>query len=38
VEQNRKKLSIVNVRIEPASSKKPQSATWLTRKEPKPKL
>lgn len=35
---NRSKLFIVNVRIQPDSSKKPQENAWLTRSSPPPKL
>ena len=36
--QNKSKLWVVNVRIQPDSSKKPQENEWLTRKSPPPKL
>ena len=37
-EENKKKLFIINVRIQPSSAKKPQENEWLTRKSPPPKL
>lgn len=36
--ENKNKLFIINVRIQPSSSKKPQENEWLTRKSPPPKL
>jgi thiamine pyrophosphate-dependent acetolactate synthase large subunit-like protein len=36
--ENKNKLFIVNVRIQPNSSKKPQENSWLTRAAPLPKL
>jgi len=36
--ENKNKLFIVNVRIQPSSSKKPQQDSWLTRKDPIPKI
>lgn len=38
VPENRKKLIVVNVHIEPSSGKKPQEGAWLTRKAPMPSL
>jgi len=38
VADNRKKLIVVNVHIEPSASKKPQESSWLTRKDPNAKL
>lgn len=38
VPENKRKLIIVNVHIEPSSAKKPQDEAWLTRKAPAPKL
>ena len=35
---NKSKLFVVNVRIQPSSAKKPQENAWLTRKDPPPKL
>jgi thiamine pyrophosphate-dependent acetolactate synthase large subunit-like protein len=36
--ENKNQLFIVNVRIQPSSSKKPQENSWLTRNAPAPKL
>ncbi len=35
---NKEKLFIVNVMIDPSGTKKPQEHAWLTREAPKPKL
>lgn len=36
--ENKTKLFLINVRIQPSSSKKPQENSWLTRSSPAPKL
>jgi thiamine pyrophosphate-dependent acetolactate synthase large subunit-like protein len=37
-EENKYKFFVVNVHIQPDSSKKPQEDSWLTRNAPQPKL